>query len=754
MGRNNGLVRTALSVAVVAVMAGCGGGGGGDNTAQGASEEAAPGAATARALGMAAPTGAAPLSPAAAMTARLSGGAFQNVIAVSPFLNAKGERPYLAGGDFSGVYASNDKGLYWTARSGPAHVAGILWSRSVPHRGKVFAAAADGLYLSTDFGQTWARQSTQVKFDAHSDPQRTGRPRATGTLLAETVAADGTGKILWAATPGQGLLQSVDDGRTWRATALQGDVVRSVVLDPNNPDRLYVTVSNRSDTSRNGIWLSTNARSAGMVFSRVAGYPGALNQPQNLLAMNDAGVTKLFVAGGQDGIFMYSRDRWSTLNTGLDVGQGSAAWLSMAGYRQSAGNLVLYASAQGAPGKRAVMKSVDGGAAWTPISDAAHSYVDWNVYGTGVESSLKSAPAMAFAAPTFTASHVAFDPELGTVLVAGTGGTWFGRANGPTATAWQPAVHGQMNMLVGMAVGLKLGHEVADDDAASLRNELAFIEGKTGALEIRRVYDGGFKTDFMDKGGPDIGKRATHYSFKPDMARLEQGLLDTQIQALLGSIPRGHRTILTIQHEPDHPEKPFQTEAQKQTYRNAWKRFAGIVRAQNRPELSTCWVMMAYSWRTAAHRNPEDWWPGDGVVDSVGFDVYNEGSLSAYKNPGDVTDDSRWDSLGGQLGMPRPGEVSRRFVNGQGPVPWARAKGLRWGVPEFGSLENDYGLSSTWTNQPTMADWLIDAGRFLHEEGADFAAYFHADGRPVDRGPWWLKTQPAFDAFKDVQLQY
>lgn len=287
-------------------------------------------------------------------------------------------------------------------------------------------------------------------------------------------------------------------------------------------------------------------------------------------------------------------------------------------------------------------------------------------------------------------------------------------------------------MLVGAAASPHNDRTTSDD-------ELAFLESKVGRLDLHRVYDSGFDTNFLHKAGIDVGKRATHYSFKPDMAALAAGSLDANVRALLQSIPAGHRTILTIWHEP---EDNFTTAAQQATYRAGWVRFAQLVRAANRPELSTSWVMMSWSWNTGAGRDPNSWWPGDGVVDSVGLDGYNDGSLKG----------TRWDSPGRPYGMAAPGDSKGgTYVDG-GAIAWIKAKHVAWGIAEFGTLENDNNVAAGWTATPTKAAWLEAAAAFFYAQGASYIEYFHAG--PY-RGPWWLdSSQAALDAYRDVIARY
>jgi hypothetical protein len=264
----------------------------------------------------------------------------------------------------------------------------------------------------------------------------------------------------------------------------------------------------------------------------------------------------------------------------------------------------------------------------------------------------------------------------------------------------------------------------------SVPEEIAWLEDQVGSLEIRRVFDPNspaFKTNFMDLAGLDVGHRATHYSFKPDISGMASGALDADVNTLLSSIPAGHRTLLTIWHEP---EDNFTTDEQKATYRAAWQRFADLVHATGRPELTTSWVMMSYSWWGMSGRDPMDWYPGDAYVDAVGIDTYNEGSLKT----------TRWDSPGRGLGVPAEGDtpLDGGYVYG-GAIPWIQSRGLDWGIAEFGSLENVNHIDGGWTNVDEKWKWIKQATRLYVHNGASFIEYFHCG--PY-RGPWWLDSSP------------
>ncbi len=431
----------------------------------------------------------------------LTGGGFQNVIAISPFKDGNGNRPYLLGADVSGIHVSTSQGRLWTPHNSPGHVAALLWSDTT--RGKAYALADEGFYTSSDWGVTWNRKAGATNADANGSYFVSGseHPRPTGNMIAQDNS--GPTKYVWVATANQGIKQSSNDGNSWNDTALAGDHIRGIASDPNNPDVLYVAIENvtagdpASNPANTGIWRSTNARSATMTFTKMTNYPGNLNTPEELWAINNNGTTTLLVAGGKDGAFMYSGTTWTTINSGLDTGSGGSWYESITGYRDTvSGNLVMYIGATatkataGIVHERTILKSVNGGSTWASISDDPHITLDWNMYGTTVPSWLKQVSYHNFAANSqWTASDLAIDPDSpNTVLVAGRGGAWFGTQAGANTT-WQPADNGLMvtvNMAVATDPAIAGNVVVGNMDytvLVSSDNGASFTNNKPGAAQ-------------------------------------------------------------------------------------------------------------------------------------------------------------------------------------------------------------------------------------------------------------------------------
>ena len=142
-----------------------------------------------------------------------------------------------------------------------------------------------GFAVSTNGGKSWVVRSTVPQF-ASDNAEGTGlpspHPRSTGNLIA---IGDG---VIYAATYNDGLMRVQDDGATWTTLGLGGKFLRGLVLDPSNPDVLYVASYN------DGVWVTTTARGAG-TFTKLSGPP---TTPEELALVDGV----LWLAAGPTGV--------------------------------------------------------------------------------------------------------------------------------------------------------------------------------------------------------------------------------------------------------------------------------------------------------------------------------------------------------------------------------------------------------------------------------------------------------------------
>lgn len=106
----------------------------------------------------------------------------------------------------------------------------------------------------------------------------------------------------------------------------------------------------------------------------------------------------------------------------------------------------------------------------------------------------------------------------------------------------------------------------------------------------------------------------------PVWAELASGARDAEVVAQAQAFKAfGKPVLLSLNHEPEIDTGTLGT---PQQYRDAWRRWAGIYRAQGVTNVSLTWIVLASSFgRDAAVA--ESYYPGDDVVDWLGVDGYN-----------------------------------------------------------------------------------------------------------------------------------
>ena len=277
----------------------------------------------------------------------------------------------IAGGDNSGFYRSTDNGQTWTPQNAgiaglnQLQVATIAFSPSVP--GTIYAGvgalgAGGGVFVSTDDGRTWTLRSSVPQFSGAPNTGVAGvpapHPRSTGTLIQ----VDGARGLLYAATFDDGVMRSSDGGVGWTTLGLAGQHLRSLQIDPNDPNVLYAA------TYGDGVWRTTTASAAG-TFAKLTASPAIVED----LAF----VGSDLYAVGPTGLFR-SPDRgvsWSGVGAGQlpAGGTGPASttptWFTVNGY-VSCGTTTLYVGGQ-FKGASSVMVSGDAGATWSSLLGAA-----------------------------------------------------------------------------------------------------------------------------------------------------------------------------------------------------------------------------------------------------------------------------------------------------------------------------------------------------------------------------------------------
>ncbi len=246
----------------------------------------------------------------------------------------------IAAAASGGVWKSTNAGTTWTPifdHYGSSSIGDIkifqpdpriLWVGTGEANNRNSVAWGDGIYKSTDGGQTFQNVGLRNTFQI---ARIVTHPRSPDTVY---VAAAGN---LWAPTGDRGVFKTTDGGKTWRKLAggLPSDArtgATDLVMDPQNPEVLYAAFYQRQRLP----WRFDGGGSNGGIFKTT-----------------DGGTT------------------WTKLTRGLPPGETGRIGLDI--YRRNPG--ILMAIVEAAPGSEdltkpgsGVYRSGDGGETWTYLN--------------------------------------------------------------------------------------------------------------------------------------------------------------------------------------------------------------------------------------------------------------------------------------------------------------------------------------------------------------------------------------------------
>jgi photosystem II stability/assembly factor-like uncharacterized protein len=226
-----------------------------------------------------------------------------------------------------GLWKSTDGGMTWTSlfdhqpnpSIGAVAVApsnpSVVWVGTGEANNRQSASWGDGVYKSTDGGQTWSHMGLE-------DTQAIGRVVIDPTN-PDVVYVAAVGH-LWGPNPERGLFKTTDGGKTWNKVLFINDDtgVTDVAIDPQSPTTLYAATYERRRTA----WGFNG------------GGPGS-----GVYKTTDGGAT------------------WTKLTK--DLPEGDTGRIAVAVYRKNPN--IVYALIQNAKG--GVFRSEDKGATWTKM---------------------------------------------------------------------------------------------------------------------------------------------------------------------------------------------------------------------------------------------------------------------------------------------------------------------------------------------------------------------------------------------------
>lgn len=270
--------------------------------------------------------------------------------------------------------------------------------------------------------------------------------------------------------------------------------------------------------------------------------------------------------------------------------------------------------------------------------------------------------------------------------------------------------------------GLLFGAYVAKRSAATIDDAVAQFEDTVGRkLDVHRIYRqwdedlraGGVATSVQRGRTPVLSVSSKKVDgTKTSWASIARGDHDAAIATQAAAVASlGAPIFMTFQHEPDWATG-FGT---PEEYRAAWRHYVDVYRAKGVTNVVWTWIVTPTAF--ASGGTADALYPGDDVVDWVGYDVYNWNGCSA-------TGPTSWSSVATQS------TSVRTFAQNHGkPIM----------IAEWGSVEDtaDPQRKATWLRD-SMATWTswpeVKAVLYFHQHGTC---------------PWWTDssatTQAAFN---------
>lgn len=236
-------------------------------------------------------------------------------------------------------------------------------------------------------------------------------------------------------------------------------------------------------------------------------------------------------------------------------------------------------------------------------------------------------------------------------------------------------------------------------------------DDRYGGLEVVRAFYPGLPPAW--KKISDASDASLVVSFKANPTQILSGANDQRLKRWFATAPLDRDIWWVYYHEPeDNVERGDFTAEQ---WRAAYRHIATLANEAENPRLLNTIVLMCWTLDAASGRAFSDYFPGADLVETIAWDCYSEPSADqAYEDPEELYSSA---------------------------IATSRSLGLGWGIAETGSVKA--------SGDPTgalRAAWLLEAGRYLADEDAQFVVYFDS---PVG-GEFRLLDRPSQLAWREV----
>jgi hypothetical protein len=220
-------------------------------------------------------------------------------------------------------------------------------------------------------------------------------------------------------------------------------------------------------------------------------------------------------------------------------------------------------------------------------------------------------------------------------------------------------------------------------------SDLAQDTSQFGHMPVVRVYYPGLPSaNAWTTGLAAANKSAVIVSFKALPTTILSGADDAALTHFFDTAPSGRPIYYSYYHEPEDNIAAGQFTLAD--YKAAWARVVKLADAAHNPYLHSTLILMEWDLQKASGRDWKSYLPGGGIISTLGWDAYPQGSAT-NQNP-----------------QPTPP------ADFMGPaIAASNSVGLPYGFAEFGL--------STATGRGA---WMKEVGSYLMNSGALFATYF------------------------------
>jgi FlgD Ig-like domain len=219
---------------------------------------------------------------------------------------------------------------------------------------------------------------------------------------------------------------------------------------------------------------------------------------------------------------------------------------------------------------------------------------------------------------------------------------------------------------------------------------LAQTTEQFGQLPIVRVYYPGLPASNAWTGGQaGANGSAVIVSFKALPKDILSGADDATLTHFFDTAPTGHPIYYSYYHEPE--DNIADGEFTLADYKAAWARVAQLAAAARNPDLHSTLILMEWDLQKASGRDWKSYLPGGGIISTLGWDAYSQGSATNVN--------------------PQPTPPADFMAD---CIAASKSVGLPYGFAEFGL--------STATGR---AAWMTEVGNYLMTSGALFATVFN-----------------------------